>query len=158
VLQAVGVLPVASILGATAGLHIRGFPGLRTQCPQERGGMGRPRPDLHVIGLQERTALLVPIGLEFQNDLLEGEHKGAAGPNRRPALDGATAHPPGDFTRRASQCAPVCAQAATTAQWPVPTRGPARTPPPSERRASRYPNAPSPRLATHPPERRAVGG
>ena len=74
VLEAVGVLAIASIFGTTAGLHIRGLPGLWAQGTQEGGGVTGTGPDFHVIGLQQRTALCVPVALESKNQLLEGQH------------------------------------------------------------------------------------
>jgi hypothetical protein len=34
----------------------------------------RARADFHVVGLQQRAALLVPIILQRQDDLLKGKH------------------------------------------------------------------------------------
>ena len=39
--------------------------------------MRRAGTDLHVVGLQQCAALLAPILLEFENDLLEGNHESA---------------------------------------------------------------------------------
>src|SRR5574343_124910 len=75
VLQAVGVLAVAAVLGAAAGLHISGLPGLGADGAQEGGGVRGARAHFHVVGLQERAALGVPIGLQLQDDLLEGQHE-----------------------------------------------------------------------------------
>jgi hypothetical protein len=36
------------------------------------------RADLHVIGLQQRAALIGPVLLEFEDELLEGEHAAQA--------------------------------------------------------------------------------
>jgi hypothetical protein len=52
VLQAVGVLAVATVLGPAAGLHIGGLPGLGAERAQKGGGVAGPGPDFHVIGLQ----------------------------------------------------------------------------------------------------------
>ena len=37
--------------------------------------MRRARADLHVVGLQERAALLAPVLLQAQDDLLKGDHR-----------------------------------------------------------------------------------
>ncbi len=74
VLQAVRVLSVAAVLGPAAGLHVGGLPGLRPQRAQEGRGVRGARPHFHVVGLQERAALGVPVRLQLQDDLLEGQH------------------------------------------------------------------------------------
>lgn len=74
VLQAVGVLAIAAILGATAGLHVGGLPRLGADGAQEGGGVRRAGADFHVIGLEQCAAVFGPVGLQFQNDLLEGQH------------------------------------------------------------------------------------
>ena len=74
VLQAVGVLAIAAILGAAAGLHVGGLPGLWADGAQEGGGVRSAGADFHVIGLEQCAAVFGPVGLQFQNDLLEGQH------------------------------------------------------------------------------------
>ena len=74
VLQAVRVLAIATVFGAAAGLHVGGLPGLGAERAQEGGGMRGAGAHFHVVGLQQRAALGVPVGLQFQNDLLEGQH------------------------------------------------------------------------------------
>jgi len=74
VLQAVGVFAVAAVFGAPARLHVSGLPGLGANGAQEGRGVAGARTHFHVVGLQQRAALCVPIGLEFQNDVLEGQH------------------------------------------------------------------------------------
>ena len=74
VLQAVRVLAIAAVLGPAAGLHVGGLPGLRAERAQEGRGVRGARAHLHVVGLQQRAALGVPVGLQLENDLLEGEH------------------------------------------------------------------------------------
>src|SRR5690606_22835062 len=57
--------------------------------------------DLHVIGLQQRAALLVPVFLESEDDLLEGEHRilVVRGPGeRRPQAPGPDVSKPGILT------------------------------------------------------------
>jgi hypothetical protein len=55
-------------------LHIGGFPGLRPNGAQKRGGVAGARADFHVVGLEQGAALGVPVLLQFENDLLEGQH------------------------------------------------------------------------------------
>ena len=73
-LQAVGVFAVAAIFGAAAGLHVGGFPWLGADGAQKRGGVAGARADFHVVGLEQGAALGVPVLLQFENDLLEGQH------------------------------------------------------------------------------------
>ncbi|MPM97127.1 hypothetical protein SDC9_144300 [bioreactor metagenome] len=87
-LATVGVLAIAAVLGAAAGLHIGSLPWLRPQGAQEGGGVRGARPDLHVVGLQEGAALVGPVGLQSKNDLLECEHgRGFEGGGRRCARE-----------------------------------------------------------------------
>ncbi len=72
-LQAVRVLAVAPVLGAARRLHVGGLPRLRAERAQERRGMRSARADFHVIGLQQRAALLVPVVLQCQDDLLKAQ-------------------------------------------------------------------------------------
>ena len=74
VLQAVGVFAVAPVLGAARGLHIGGAPGLGAKGAQEGGGVRGAGAHFHVVGLQERAALPVPIGLQPEDKFLEGGH------------------------------------------------------------------------------------
>ena len=74
VLQAVGVLAIAAVLRAAAGLHIGCLPGLGADGAQKGRGVRGTGADFHVIGLEQCTALFGPVGLQFQNDLLEGQH------------------------------------------------------------------------------------
>ncbi len=73
-LQPVRVLAVAAVLRSPRGLHVGRLPRLRANCTQECGRVEGSRAHLHVVGLEERATLLVPILLEAQDDLLEGEH------------------------------------------------------------------------------------
>ena len=73
-LQAVGVLAVAAILGTARGLHVGRAPGLGADGPQEGGGMEGTGAHFHVVGLQQGAALFVPVFLQAQDDLLEGQH------------------------------------------------------------------------------------
>lgn len=94
VLQAVRVFAVAAVLGAARRLHVGGAPRLGADGAQEGGRVRGAGADFHVVRLQQGAALLVPIVLEREDDLLEGEHRvrksGAAG--RAPA--GSVENPP----------------------------------------------------------------
>ena len=74
VLKAVGVLAIATIFRTAAGLHIGSLPWLWANGAQKSSGVRSACTHFHVIGLQQCAALSVPIGLQFQNDLLEGQH------------------------------------------------------------------------------------
>src|SRR5205823_14781473 len=74
-LHSIGVLAVSPIFGSARRLHVRGPPWFRTQRAQKRRGVRRAGADFHVVRLQERTALPVPIVLELENDLLERLHR-----------------------------------------------------------------------------------
>ena len=71
VLQPVGVLAIAAILGPARGLHIGGVPGPRPQRAQGGGGMESARPHLIVIGLQDQAALGRPEILQGQDQVLK---------------------------------------------------------------------------------------
>ena len=71
VLEPVGVLPVASVRRAPGGLHVGGPPRLGADCAQERRGVERAGPHLHVVGLLEHAAFGRPVGVEGQNHVLE---------------------------------------------------------------------------------------
>ena len=75
VLQPVRVLAVAAVLGAAARLHVGGLPRLGAEGAQEGRGVAGAGADLHVVGLQQRAALLGPVRLQAQDDLLEREHR-----------------------------------------------------------------------------------
>ena len=64
VLQAIGVVAIASIAGAPARLHIGRTPGFATQCSQNGGGMQRPGPDLDVVRLENGATLRAPKGVQ----------------------------------------------------------------------------------------------
>ena len=76
-LQAVGVVAVAAVFGAAAGLHIGNVPRLGAERAQAGGGVGRTRAYFHVEGLDNGAALVGPVLLQFEDDLLEGEHDGS---------------------------------------------------------------------------------
>ena len=70
-LQAVWIFSIAAIGWTARWLHIGRSPGLRTQSPQRGGRVKRASTHLHIIGLQNGAALLGPVGLKAQNNLLE---------------------------------------------------------------------------------------
>ena len=74
-LQAVWVLAVASICRAAGRLNIGAIPWFWPERAQDCRGMQCPCTDLSIEGLQDHTALLGPIGLESQNEPLEGERR-----------------------------------------------------------------------------------
>ena len=71
-LEPVGILPIAPILGTARGLHIGGLPRLGAEGAQSGGGVEGASPHLHVIGLQNHAALLRPEALERENQALKG--------------------------------------------------------------------------------------
>jgi hypothetical protein len=71
VLHAVRVLAVAAVLGAARRLHVGGLPRLRADGAQEGGGVAGAGADFHVVGLEQGTALFVPVLLETQDDFLK---------------------------------------------------------------------------------------
>ena len=73
VLHAVGVLTVAAVGGTAAGLRIAGAPLGGTERAQRGRGMEGTGTDLGVIGLHNDAALLAPVLLEAQDDVLEGK-------------------------------------------------------------------------------------
>ena len=73
VLHAVGVLAVAAVGGTAAGLRIAGAPLGGTERAQRGRGVEGTGTDLGVIGLHNDAALLAPVLLEAQDDVLEGK-------------------------------------------------------------------------------------
>jgi hypothetical protein len=73
VLQPVRVLAVTAVGGPARGLDVGGFPRLRPERAQRRGGMKRPRAHPHVVRLQDQTALRAPEAVEAQDHLLKGK-------------------------------------------------------------------------------------
>ena len=73
VLHAVGVLAVAAVGRTAAGLRIAGAPLGGTERAQRGRGMEGTGTDLGVIGLHNDAALLAPVLLEAQDDVLEGK-------------------------------------------------------------------------------------
>ena len=75
-LQAIRVFAVAPILRAARRLHVRRAPGLGAERTQEGRRMRGSRADLHVVRLQQRATLLVPVTLEIENDFLKRGYRG----------------------------------------------------------------------------------
>ena len=73
VLHAVRVLAVAAVGGTAARLSIAGAPLGGTERAQCGRGMEGTGTDLGVIGLHNNAALLAPVLLEAQDDVLEGK-------------------------------------------------------------------------------------
>ena len=73
VLHAVGVLAVAAVGRTAAGLRIAGAPLGGTERAQRGRGVEGTGTDLGVIGLHNDAALLAPVLLEAQDDVLEGK-------------------------------------------------------------------------------------
>ena len=71
VLHPVGVLAIAAVGRAAAGLHIGGAPGLRPQGAQRGGGMERAGTHFHVVRLEQDAALAAPVLLQAQDQRLE---------------------------------------------------------------------------------------
>ena len=75
-LEAVGVVAVAAVFGAAAGLHVGGFPRLGADGAQKGGRVAGARAHFHVIRLQEGAALGGPVLLKGEDDLLKADHGG----------------------------------------------------------------------------------
>lgn len=74
VLQAVGVVAIAAVFGAAAGLDVGGKPRLGAERAQAGGGVGSTGADFHVERLDNGAAFVCPECLQFKDDLLKGEH------------------------------------------------------------------------------------
>ena len=74
-LHAVRILAIAAIFRAARRLHIRGAPRLRADRAQEGAGVESAGADFHVVRLEQGATLLVPIGLQGQDNLLKCEHR-----------------------------------------------------------------------------------
>ena len=68
VLEAVGVLAVASVGRPDARLDVRGAPRLRSEAAEERGRIRRSGAELRVVRLEDHAALVGPVALQ------RGEH------------------------------------------------------------------------------------
>src|SRR5271166_883119 len=71
-LEAIGILPIAAVLGAARGLHIGCLPWLRTERTQRGRRMKGACADLHVVGLEDDAAAPRPKGLQGQDQPLKG--------------------------------------------------------------------------------------
>ena len=65
--EAIGIFPIATVGGPTAGLHEPDAVRLRAQDPQKRFRVHRARPDFHIVGLLQHAALLHPEFREFED-------------------------------------------------------------------------------------------
>src|SRR3569833_2138049 len=70
VLETEGILAIAAVGRTTRRLHIRGAPGLRTNGPQEGGGVECSGTDFHVVRLQDHAATVGPVALQGNDQLL----------------------------------------------------------------------------------------
>ena len=68
VLQAVGVVAVAAVFGAAAGLDVGGKPRFWAERAQASGGMGGTGADFHVERLDDGAAFVCPECLQFEDD------------------------------------------------------------------------------------------
>ena len=73
VLEAVGVLAVAAVGGAAAGLRVAGAPGRLAERAQQRGRVERAGAHLGVVRLHDGAAVPGPVVLEGQDHVLERE-------------------------------------------------------------------------------------
>ena len=74
VLQAVGVVAVAAVFRAAAGLYVGSEPRFGAERAQAGGRMAGAGAHFHIEGLDDGAAFVGPEGLQFENDLLESEH------------------------------------------------------------------------------------
>ena len=70
-LEPVGILPVAAVRRAAGRLDIGRVPRLGSEGTQERGGMERSGADFDVVRLVDHAALVGPVLLQGQNEILE---------------------------------------------------------------------------------------
>ncbi len=73
-LQAVGVFAITAVGRTTGRLHVGGVPGLGADGTEKRGGVEGARANFHIVGLQHHTALLGPVLLQGEDQVLEGAH------------------------------------------------------------------------------------
>ncbi len=79
VLQPVGVLAVAPVLGPARRLNVSRLPGLASQRAQGRRRVKRARAHLHVVGLQHDAATGRPVRLEREDEALKRLRRVEAG-------------------------------------------------------------------------------
>jgi hypothetical protein len=75
-LQAIVVFAIASVFWVRRGLHVGGTPGLWPNGSQKGRRVRSARAYLHIVGLKQGTALMIPVLLQTQNNLLKSEHEG----------------------------------------------------------------------------------
>jgi hypothetical protein len=71
VLEAIGILSVSAIGGATGRLHIGDLPGFRSQDPEKGGRVKSPCAHFDIIGLLNHTALIRPESLQGEDQFLK---------------------------------------------------------------------------------------
>src|SRR5690606_3988525 len=81
------------VLRAARWLHVGGAPGFGADRAQEGRRVEGARADLHVVRLQERATLAVPVLLQAQDQLLKAEH-GAVAASKNGHSSGSSATPP----------------------------------------------------------------
>src|SRR5690606_34026392 len=128
VLQPVGVLAVAAVRRAAAGLDVGRIPDFRADGAQEGGGMEGPRTHLHVVGLQDHAALLGPEALQRKDQALEGLggrvclchvfHRSTVKKGRSIQCGGAAYSMAGHLSAAGSGMLPCSAPASPVAGWP----------------------------------------
>jgi hypothetical protein len=71
VLQTIRVFSITAISGASAGLNIGGFPGLRTDGTKKCSRVERAGTNLHIEWLYQNATLFGPISLQAVDEILE---------------------------------------------------------------------------------------
>ena len=74
-LQPIGVFAIAPVFWASRGLHIGCAPRLGADRTKKGCSVRGARADLHIVGLEQGAALLIPVLLQTQNNLLKSEHE-----------------------------------------------------------------------------------
>jgi hypothetical protein len=64
----------AGFLRPARRLHVGGAPRLRADRAQEGAGVEGAGADFHIVWLEQGAALLVPVGLQGQDNLLKCQH------------------------------------------------------------------------------------
>src|SRR5215212_5811793 len=110
--EPVGVLAVAAVGWAAARLDVSGPPRVGPKRAQHGGRMEGPCPHLHVIRLEDHAALIAPIAVEREDQVLEAQAQAkwprldfvqaalAAGP--------ANGKPPREPSSNRQACGPKC--------------------------------------------------
>ena len=75
VLETVRVLAVPAVRGAARRLDVGNPPGLRPQDAEEGGGVKRPRPDLDIVRLLDKTSFPGPERLQGEDNVLKRQGK-----------------------------------------------------------------------------------